>query len=305
MNGQEMSNMQMAHSEENQIGSSKASNGGGASINIVNPVIVIATNAGGGSETKQVNAAIQPPMATHTVTVGGSAGLIYSPDSVKANKYDMVQFNFMSKNHTVTQSTFPKPCSKMPPMPGMPPPIDSGFMPNNGTGQAPMMMVQVTSTSMPMWFYCKQKKPMPHCGAGMTFSINPNQPGQGSKTQAAFKAAAIQQNGTAAMGTGAAAAALPPPPSAAAATPPAAASSTVNMGAAAVSTNAAQSPNQAGTMGAMMAQGTGQTGTGGACSCSCFCGAAAFPNPMQGVGAMGGGIPGAIPAVGAGMKFKA
>ncbi|KAL8823981.1 MAG: hypothetical protein Q9191_005389, partial [Dirinaria sp. TL-2023a] len=188
MNGQEMGNIQMAHSEDKQSGSSKAGHDGGATI------IVIAINAGGGSETQQMNAPVQPPTATQTVTVGGSAGLIYSPDNVKANKYDMIQFNFMSKNHTVTQSTFPEPCSKMPAMPGMPPPIDSGFMPNNGTGKPPMMMVQVTSTSMPMWFYCKQKKPTSHCGAGMTFSINPNQPGQGSKTQAAFKAAAMQQN---------------------------------------------------------------------------------------------------------------
>lgn len=210
----------------------------------------------------------------------------------------------MAKNHTVTQSTFPKPCVKMPAMPGMSMPVDSGFMPYNGTGTPPMMMVQVTSATVPMWFYCKQKKPKPHCGAGMTFSINPNMPGKGSKTQSAFKAAAIQQNGTASAGSaappggaaasgmmnmGAAAAASQPP--AAAASPPTAAAASQPP---AAESNAAQSVSQAGSMNSMMAQGTGQSSTGGACSCSCLCGAAAFPNAMQGLGAMGGGIPGKL-----------
>ena len=212
------------------------------------------------------------------VTVGGSS-LTYSPDSIQANQWDMVQFNFMAKNHTVTQSTFPKPCAKMPAMPGMPMPVDSGFMPYDGTGNPPMMMVQVTNASAPMWFYCKQKKPMSHCGAGMTFSINPNQPGQGSKTQSAFKAAAMGQNGTANAGS-------------------ATASGANKMGSAqqaAKATQAAASLNQAGSMNSMMAQGTGQSSTGGECSCTCLCGAAAFPNAMQGLGAMGGGIPGMLP----------
>lgn len=231
--------------------------------------------------------------------MGGSAGLVYSPESVQANQWDMIQFNFMAKNHTVTQSTFPKPCAKIPAMPGMPMPVDSGFMANDGSGTPPMMMVQVANASMPMWFYCKQKKPMPHCAAGMTFSINPNQPGQGSKTQAAFKAAAMQQ----AAGMGSAAA------SGVAAAGMAAASSTMNMGAAAAAasqqpaaaaqqaagaSNAASSMNQAGSMDSMMAQGTGQSSTGEACSCTCLCGAAAFPNALQGLGSMGGGIPGKL-----------
>ena len=37
-------------------------------INIINqPIIVIATNAGGSAPTMTMNAAIQPPAATHTV----------------------------------------------------------------------------------------------------------------------------------------------------------------------------------------------------------------------------------------------
>jgi hypothetical protein len=44
----------------------------------------------------------------------------------------VIEFHFMQKNHSVTQSTFANPCVKMPGG------IDSGFMPN------PMGMPGVT-----------------------------------------------------------------------------------------------------------------------------------------------------------------
>ena len=52
---------------------------------------------------------------------------------------DVVQFNFSSKNHTVTQSTFPLPCVKM--ADGK----DSGFLPNpdNGINPPPSFIFQV------------------------------------------------------------------------------------------------------------------------------------------------------------------
>lgn len=215
--------------------------------------------------------------------------------------HDMVLFNFMAKNHTLTQSTFPKPCNKM--MGG----IDSGFMPNDGKGTPPSMMLQVNSAE-PIWFYCRQKKPMPHCGAGMTFSINPT----GEKSQAAFKAQAIALNGT-----GAAAGAMPtagsmPADAAAAAAPEAtmmpmeaAPVTTMAMPAdaaasmpAEVPTDAQQNNGATGTTGAMDAgmivQGTGQTDAGGSCSCSCMCGTQAFPaDSGLGLG-MAGGLPGEL-----------
>ena len=243
----------------------------------------------------------------------------------------MVQFNFMAKSHTVTQSTFPAPCKKMVAMPGMPAPIDSGFMVNNGTGTPPMMMIQVTDTTTPMWFYCRQKMPKPHCGSGngMTFSINPNMPGQGAKTQAAFKALAMMQVANTTTGTtGGAAAAAAAAAAASAAAVPAPAAVALNVATpqqqqaggstsqqqspsqqspsqpqAGGSTPSQQSPNQPQQAGsstnqnqnnnaALMTQGMGQTNTGGACECSCLCGVNAFPNAMQGIGAMGGGLPG-------------
>ena len=203
--------------------------------------------------------------------------------------YDMVLFNFLAKNHTLTQSTFPKPCNKM--MGG----IDSGFMPNDGKGAPPTMMLQVNSTE-PIWFYCRQKKPMPHCGAGMTFSINPT----GEKSQAAFKAQAIALNGTgAAAGTMPAAGSTPA--DAAAAAVPAATTIATAAGAAAATTipvEAAPATTMAGNTGAMdagmMVQGTGQTDAGGSCTCSCMCGTQAFPaDSGLGLG-MVGGLPGEL-----------
>lgn len=222
--------------------------------------------------------------------------------------YDIVQFNFMAKNHTVTQSTFPKPCNKM--MGG----IDSGFMANNGTGTPPMLMVQVNSTK-PIWFYCRQKKPMPHCGAGMTFSINPT----ADKSQAAFKAQAIVINGTgAAAGMMAAGASMPAGvsmPAAAASVAPAmtmatqaaVAATTMAMAAQAAAVAATQAaavaqPNSAAMdAGSMipaanptMASGSGQANVGGSCTCSCMCGTQAFA-AGSGLGlGMFGGLPGKL-----------
>lgn len=322
--------------DKSKDSSYKGKSGGGDKTIINNNIIIIASNAGGSSQTQQLAAPVQPPATTHTVTVGGAdaAGkpmLMYMPDSIMAAKYDMVQFNFMAKNHTLTQSTFPAPCKKMMPMapaagmPAMPAPVDSGFMPFDGKGMPPMTMMQVVDDKTPMWFYCKQKKPKSHCGAGMTFSINPNMPGQGDKTQAAFKAAAMMQAGGmmgaamasgvtpppagaamasgmappagAAMASGmmppaagstgtppaAAAAAMPPPGAAAAAPPPAVAGGDLSAGGA----SSSQAANSA-----LMAQGTGQTTSGGTCECSCLCGVGSFPNAMQGVGMMGGGLAG-------------
>ncbi|KAF3765811.1 Cupredoxin, partial [Cryphonectria parasitica EP155] len=100
----------------------------------------------------------------HQVTVGGTAGLVYTPSSITAAVGDMVVFTFMSTNHTVTQSSFTSPCVAM--AGGM----DSGFQPNanNAVNPPPQVAMQVQVTT-PLWFYCKQTG---HCGKGMVFSIN-------------------------------------------------------------------------------------------------------------------------------------
>jgi len=233
----------------------------------ITEVIIIWVNNGGGAATSTVNAQstfanAAPPgaAATHSVTVGGSAGLVYTPDTIEAAIGDMVIFTFLEQNHTATQSAFTTPCEAL--AGGM----DSGFMPNinSSVNPAPQMAMQVT-VATPLWFYCKQKG---HCGKGMTFSINPTQ----NKTQAMFQQMAIAQNGTGtaaviAGGTGS--------------------TSTV-----AVAGSAATSSS---TSSSGLTTGSGSLDSTGACQCSCLCGEAAFPNAaVQGVGAFGG-LPGAMP----------
>ncbi|KAI0852106.1 Cupredoxin [Daldinia vernicosa] len=198
-------------------------------------------------------------VATHTVQVGGSAGLVFVPDQVKANVGDMVIFEFMSNNHTATQSTFAEPCKAM--EGGM----DSGFQPNpNNTVSPPPKVAMQVMTTDPLWFYCKQQG---HCGKGMTFSINPT----AEKSQAIFQAAAIQQNGT---GAGSAITGN--------------ATETAVAAPAATSSGAVAAPSG-------VTQGTG-TIEGGACVCAVQCSTGSFPvNAAQGIGAFGG-FAGGLPA---------
>ncbi|KAL8770288.1 MAG: hypothetical protein Q9209_003924 [Squamulea sp. 1 TL-2023] len=161
---------------------------GSDSAVVDNSVLAISKCKGGNAPVEQI---AQPAMAkgtTHKVTVGGDAGLVFTPPIIAATPGDMVEFTFMSMNHTVTQSTFPEPCKKM--KDG----VDSGFLPNpnNAISPPPTYIFQVKDQK-PVWFYCKQKQPASHCGKGMTFSINPT----AEKSHEKFTAMAMQQNGTA------------------------------------------------------------------------------------------------------------
>jgi len=79
---------------------------------------------------------------THTVVVGGSAGLMYTPQSVEAAVGDVVRFHFLKQNHTVTQSSFAKPCEAL--AGG----VDSGFMPNINNTANPVPAFEYTVVSM-------------------------------------------------------------------------------------------------------------------------------------------------------------
>ncbi|EIN07206.1 hypothetical protein PUNSTDRAFT_53578 [Punctularia strigosozonata HHB-11173 SS5] len=144
---------------------------------------------------------------TITVLVGQNGTLTYSPSNVTANVGDTIAFQFVSKNHTVTQSTFAAPCEKMTtPAAG----IDSGFMfvAANAT-QFPQWSFTVTNASAPLWFYCRQKSPVNHCESGMVFSVNAN-PDSAKSFDAFQQAAKASANGTAAAnGTTSASGAAP------------------------------------------------------------------------------------------------
>ncbi|KAK8039210.1 hypothetical protein PG993_007621 [Apiospora rasikravindrae] len=273
--------------------------GGAAAINAgsVTQIILVWANPGGGAATTTMNEQVTvtqtvtagaPPVPRHRllppllltpyVTVGGAAGLVYTPAEVKAKKGDMVIFTFMSANHTATQSTFDKPCDAMPG--GM----DSGFQPNaNNTVNPPPQVAMQVMVETPLWFYCRQST---HCGKGMTFSINPT----AEKSQAIFQSMAIAQKGqgapSAIVGGGAAngTAPPPPPPPAAGAPPPA-------------KESGAAPPATGGAAKGGMTQGIGQLTPGsGQCVCAVSCAPGSFPAvAAQGLGAFGG-MPGGMPA---------
>ncbi|KAH9833018.1 Cupredoxin [Rhodofomes roseus] len=118
-----------------------------------------------------------------TVQVGGNNSLTYSPPSVNATVGDTIMFEFMAKNHTVTQSTFADPCSLMTLANGSTG-VDSGFMPVAANSTSfPTFSFTIQNASAPLWFYCKQTG---HCAKGMVFAINPT----AAKSFSAFQAAA-------------------------------------------------------------------------------------------------------------------
>ncbi|KAF8431044.1 hypothetical protein BGX38DRAFT_1230096, partial [Terfezia claveryi] len=78
-----------------------------------------------------------PGPMTNTVTVGGDAGLVYTPSEIKATVGDIVHFIFHKQNHSVTQSTFDMPCNRLETG------EDSGLMPNPNNTVVPA----------PVWAY--------------------------------------------------------------------------------------------------------------------------------------------------------
>ncbi|OCH87666.1 hypothetical protein OBBRIDRAFT_735794 [Obba rivulosa] len=112
--------------------------------------------------------------------------LQFSPSSITAPNGTVVTFVWQGSpgNHTVTQSSFATPCS---PLTGG---FDSGyiFVPANTTGGFPTWNLTITNDQEPIWFFCAQHLPVPHCPAGMVGAINA--PTTGTKTFDAFQSAA-------------------------------------------------------------------------------------------------------------------
>jgi len=123
-----------------------------------------------------------------TVLVGDQNALTFTPSSVTAQAGDTINFEFHSKNHSVTQSTFASPCQFMTtPKQG----IDSGFQATAaGATTFASWSFTVDDASTPLWFYCAQTVPANHCQAGMVFAVNPT----ADKSFDAFQAAAKSGN---------------------------------------------------------------------------------------------------------------
>lgn len=107
----------------------------------------------------------------HVVEVSSTNGsLTYSPNNVKATAGDMVQFQFLAGNHTVTQSTFDQPCQPIA-LHSNVTGFHSGFMDvaaSASMGMIPTYTIEINNTT-PIWVYCAQGK---HCEAGMSMVIN-------------------------------------------------------------------------------------------------------------------------------------
>lgn len=130
------------------------------------------------------------------VLVGADGKLSYEPSHVVALPRDTLVFEFVSKNHTVTQSSFADPCKPFRTADGVAG-IDSGFVPAAAAGQpAAQFRVKVNNTA-PLYFYCKQGAGA-HCGAGMVFSVNTDE--NGARSFSAFQTLAKQLNGGATPG---------------------------------------------------------------------------------------------------------
>jgi hypothetical protein len=124
--------------------------------------------------------------ATFNITVGKDASLLYEPSSVTIAAGDTLSFQFLSKNHTVTQSTFADPCTAK--AGG----VDSGYLSVLANATTfPTWSIQITNVTAPLWFFCEQTG---HCQKGMVFAVNPT----ADKTFDMFKATAMG----AAAGTG-------------------------------------------------------------------------------------------------------
>ncbi|GJJ10866.1 hypothetical protein Clacol_005094 [Clathrus columnatus] len=107
--------------------------------------------------------------AVVTVQVG-DGGFVYSPQNVQASKGDIVSFQFSGSpgNHTVSQANFSAPCEQLEGG------FDSNFVsiPSGFKGPNPVFNLTIEDDTKPIWFYCKQTAPSPHCLTGMVGSIN-------------------------------------------------------------------------------------------------------------------------------------
>ncbi|KAF1935463.1 hypothetical protein EJ02DRAFT_308987, partial [Clathrospora elynae] len=107
------------------------------------------------------------PHATTTVTVGKAGRLVFSPSSLNASVGSVVAFNFLSLNHTLSQSSLSDPCN----VNGG---FDTGFQQFNPANVSGKFVIEVEIINKePKWFFCAQTINRPHCQAGMVFSLNP------------------------------------------------------------------------------------------------------------------------------------
>jgi plastocyanin len=126
------------------------------------PWVLSTTTASGPTSVQDV------AVPTATVTVGIAGELKFSPASLNASVGSVIAFDFLGRNHTLTQSTLQNPCRKN----GS---IDTGFNQFNPSNFSGRFVVELKVTTQdPQWFFCAQLSNVSHCHAGMLFSLNSN-----------------------------------------------------------------------------------------------------------------------------------
>ncbi|KAJ7670076.1 hypothetical protein DFH06DRAFT_936378, partial [Mycena polygramma] len=104
--------------------------------------------------------------------------LTFLPSNITAAVGDKVTFQFLSRNHSVTQSSFASPCAPLAKS------VDSGFQPIGiNTTAFPEFSSTLKNASAPLFFFSAQTG---YCKQGMVFSINANP--NSAKSFAAFQA---------------------------------------------------------------------------------------------------------------------
>ncbi|KAF7910002.1 uncharacterized protein EAF01_003720 [Botrytis porri] len=107
--------------------------------------------------------------STHSVIVGAAGRLAFNPSRLNVAFGDKVLFEFLALNHTLTQSSLQNPCTW-----NASGGIDTGFKQFNPSNTSGKFVVEYTvESSIPLWFFCSQKRPISHCHEGMVFALNP------------------------------------------------------------------------------------------------------------------------------------
>jgi hypothetical protein len=119
-------------------------------------------------EARQINSAAAPIVS---VLVGANKQLMFWPPYISGvGQGQRIHFDFRALNHTFTESSFEKPCTKVPGAQ-----FDTNFGNFNPDDIPNIHPFDITLDSdKPRFFYCKQanKTPNSHCGKGMVFAIN-------------------------------------------------------------------------------------------------------------------------------------
>lgn len=118
------------------------------------------------------NTYTSPVVDVIPVKVGSTNGTFrFYPERVTAPPGSIVQFQFVAGNHTVTQSNFDNPCTRLDDTNADTLTIHSGYQPVEASanmGQLPVFNVLINQTA-PIWLYCAQGA---HCQNGMSMVIN-------------------------------------------------------------------------------------------------------------------------------------